>query len=79
MTTLIIWKEEINDTMKIVKFLGESGLVVKAVSVTIKNETREQKGGFIRILLGTLAVSFLGNMLAGKRVVRDGDRVTRIG
>ena len=51
--------------MKIVKFLGESGLVVKAVSVTIKNETREQKGGFIDILLGTLAASFLGNMLAG--------------
>ena len=64
--------------MKIVKFLGESGLVVKAVSVTIKNETREQKCGFIDILLGTLAASFLGNMLAGKRVVRDGDGVTRI-
>ena len=46
MTTLIISNEEMNDIMKIVKSLEESGLSIKGVSETIKNEEKEQKGGF---------------------------------
>ena len=53
-TTLIISNEEMNDIMKIVKSLEESGLFIKAVSETIKNETKEKKGGFLRILFGTI-------------------------
>ena len=53
-TTLVIFNEEMNDIMKIVKSLEESGLFIKAVSETIKNETKEQKGGFLRILFGTI-------------------------
>ena len=58
--------------MKIVKSLEESGLLVKGISETIKNETKEQKGGFVPLLLGTLAASLLGSVLTGKGVIRAG-------
>ena len=60
--------------MKIVKSLEESGLLIKRVSETIKR-TKEQEGGFISMLLGTLAASLLGSMLAGKGVIRSGEGV----
>ena len=53
MTKLIILNEELNDIMKIVKSLEESGLLIKGVSKTIKNEVNEPKGRFLRMLLGT--------------------------
>ena len=51
--TLIISNEEMNDIMKIVKSLEDSGLLIKGVSETIKNDAKEQKGGFLSMLLGT--------------------------
>ena len=63
MTTLIISNEKMSDIMKTVKFLEESGLLIKGVSDTIKNEAKEQKGGFLSMLLGTLDASLLGNLL----------------
>ena len=71
-TTLIIWNEEINDTMKIVQPLEDSNILLKGVTKTIKNATKEKKGGFLSMLLGTLGVSLLENMLAGKGIVRAG-------
>ena len=65
--------------MKIVKSLEESGLLIKGISETIKNEAKEQKGGFLSILLGTLAASILGNALAGKGILRVGEKVTGAG
>ena len=65
MTTLIISNEERNDIMKIVKSLEESGLLIKDVSEIIKNEAKEQKGGFLGMLLGTLGARLLGNLLTG--------------
>ena len=62
-----------NDIMKIVKFLEESGFLIKGVSEKIKNEAKEQTGGFLRMLLATLGASLLGNMLAGKGVMRAGE------
>ena len=62
-----------SDIMKIVKSLEESGLLVKGISETIKNETKEQKGGFVPLLLGTLAASLLGSVLTGKGVIRAGE------
>ena len=56
-TTLITSSEEMNDIMKIIKSLEESGLLIKGVSETIKNEAKEQKGGFFGMLLGTLGAS----------------------
>ena len=65
-TTLIIFNEEMKDIIKIVKSLKESGLLIKGVSETIKNEAKEQKGGFPGMLLGTLGTSLLGNLLTGE-------------
>ena len=45
----------------------------KAVSETIQNKAKEQKGGFLSMLLGTFGASLLGNILAGKGVIRAGD------
>ena len=71
-TTLIIPNEEMNDIMKIVQALEYSDIFLKGVTKTFKNETKEQKGGFLSILLGTLGASLLGNLLAGKGIVRAG-------
>ena len=71
--------EEINDIMKIVKSLEESGLLIKCGSKAIKNEAKEQKGGFLRMLFGTLGASLLGNLLAGKSTIRAGEGTIRAG
>ena len=57
---------------KIIKWLEDYGLLVKGISQTIKYETKEQKGGFLKMLLGTLAASLFGNELTGKGVIRAG-------
>ena len=62
---LIIEQEDMNDVMKIIKALENSGILLKGVSKTIKNETKEQRGGFLSMLLGTLGASLLGNLLTG--------------
>ena len=72
-TTSVISNEEMNDIMKIVKALEDSNFLLKGVSETIKNETKEQKGGFLSMLLGTLGASLLGNLLTGKGFVRAGE------
>ena len=60
-TTLIISNEEINDIMNIVQALEDSNVLLKGVIKTIENETKEQKVGFLSVLLGTLGASLLGN------------------
>ena len=60
------------DIMKIVKFLEDSDLLLKGVSKTVQNEAKEQKGGFLSMLLRTLGASLLGNILAGKGINRTG-------
>ena len=64
--TLIISNGEMNDIMKIVESLKESGLLIKDVKETIKNKAKEQKRGFISMLLGALGASLLGNLLKVK-------------
>ena len=72
-TTLITSNEKRNDIMKIVQALGESNILLKGVTRAIKNETKKKtQGGFLSMLLGTLGASLLGNLLAGKRIVRAG-------
>ena len=71
-TTLIISNEEMNDIMKVVQALEDSNILLKGVTKAIKNETKEQKGGFLSMLLGTLGASLLGNLLTGKRILRAG-------
>ena len=69
-TKLIIANEEINNTMKIVKKLEQSVLLIKGISETIKNETKKQKGEFFSMLLGTLGATLLENLMIGKGKIR---------
>ena len=70
--TLIISIEEMNDIMKVVKALENSHILLKGVTKAIKNETKEQKGGFLSMLLGTFGASLRGKLLAGKGIIRAG-------
>ena len=78
-TTLIISNKDMEDVLEIVRSLEYSGLLLKTVSETIKNEAKEEKGEFISMLLGTLGGSLLGNMLTGKGVIRAGEGTARVG
>ena len=59
---MIISNEEMNDIMKIVQAVEDSNILWKGVTKTIKIETKEQKGGFLSMLIGTLGASLLGNI-----------------
>ena len=77
-TTLIISNEKMNDVMNMVTSLEESRLLIKDVSKTIKHQAKEQKGGFIGMLLGTLSASLLGNLLTGKGTKRASEGKIRV-
>ena len=66
------------DIMKIVS-LEESGLLLKGISETIKNEAKEQKGGFFPMLFRPLAASILGSALTGTGVIRAHEGTIRAG
>ena len=71
---LTIEEEDMNDIMKIIEALENSGVLLKGVSKTIENETKEQRGGFLSMLLGTSGASLLGNLLTGgKGIMRAGE------
>ena len=72
MTTLIISNNEVVDIIKIVKSLEDYGLLVEGFTKTVQNEVKEQKGGFLSMLLSTLGESLLGNLLTGKGIYRAG-------
>ena len=76
---LIIEQEDMNDIIKIIEALENSGILLKGVSKTIENETKEQRGGFLSMLLGTLGASLLGNLLSGKGIMRAGEGIVRAG
>ena len=71
-TTLIISNEEMNDIMKIVQAFEDLNILLKRVNKTIKNETKEQKEGFLGMLLGTLGSILLRNMLTEKGIAKAG-------
>ena len=72
MIALIISNKEMNEIMNIVKALEDSGILLKGITKTIENETKEQKGRFLGMLLSILGGSLLGDMLAGKGIVKAG-------
>ena len=82
-TILIISNDEMDDIIKIVKSLEDSRVLLKGVSETIQNEAKEQRGGFLSMLLGTLGASLLGDILSkvlsGKGVIRAGEGTIRAG
>ena len=77
--TLIISNNEIEDLIKIVKSLEDSGLLLKGITESVQNEIKEQKGGFLNMLLGTLGASLLGGLLTGKGVNKKGKGINRAG
>ena len=77
---LIIELEDMKDIMKIIEALENSGILLKGVSKIIDNETKEQRGGFLSMLLGTLGASLLGKLLrGGKGIMTAGDGIERAG
>ena len=82
-TTLIISNDEMDDILKIVKSLEDCGVLLKGVSETIQNKAKEQRGGFLGTLLGTLEASLLGDLLtknlSGKGTIRAGKGAIRAG
>ena len=84
-TTLAVSNKEMNDIMKIVQALENYNILLKGVTEIIKNETKEQREGFLGILVVTLGSILLGNLLSGKGIVRassgnkKGKRIVRAG
>ena len=76
---LIISNKDIEDLIYIVKSLEDSGLLLNGVTKSVQNEIKEQKGGFLSMLLGTLGASLLGNLLSGKGINKKGEGINRAG
>ena len=81
--TLIISNDEMDDILKIVKSLEDSNVLLKGVSETIQHEAKEQRGGFLSMLLGTLGASLLSDVLSkglsGKGIITAGKGTIRAG
>ena len=81
--TLIISNNDMQDLLKTVKSLEDSGILLNGITETVKNEVKEQKGGFLSMLLGTLGASMLGDLLteklSGRGVIRAGEGTIRAG
>ena len=82
-TILIISNDEMDDILKIVKSVEDSGVLLKGVGETFQNEAKEKKGGFLSMLLGTLGTSLLGDLLtknlSGKGAIRAVEGTIRAG
>ena len=82
-STLIIPNDEMNDIIKVVKSLEDSGVLLKGVGETIQHEAKEQRGRFLSMLLGTLGASLLGDVLSkglsGRGVIRAAEGTIRAG
>ena len=80
-TVLIIPNDEIEDIIKILKSLEDSGLLLEGITETVQSEVKKEKGGFLSTLLGTLGASLLGNLLTGKGIyrARKGQGINRAG
>ena len=81
-TTLTISNDDMQDLLKIVKSLEDSGILLDRITETVKNEVKEQKGSFLSMLLGTLGASLLGDLLtknlSGRGVIRAGKETIRV-
>ena len=78
-TILIISNKDMKDLIKTVKPLEDSGLLLNGVTELVQNEMKEQEGGFLSTLLGTLGASLLVCLLAGKGIHRAGEGIVRAG
>ena len=72
-TTLVISNDDMQDLLKIIKSLKNSGVLLDGITETVKNEVKEQRDGFLSTLLSVLGASLLTSMLSGKSVIRAGE------
>ena len=79
----MISHDHMQGLLKIVKPLEDSGILLEGITETVKNEVKEQKHGFVSMLLGTLGASLLGDLLtkhlSGRGVIRAGEGTIRAG
>ena len=79
-TTLIISNDYLNNLLEVIKSLEKNGIILDGITETLKNEVKEQKGGFLSMLLGVLGASLLGALLtknlSGRGVIRAGKKQT---
>ena len=78
-TRLIISNDDMQDLLKIIKSLENSGVLLDGITETVKNEVEEQRGGFLSTLLNVLGSSILDNILSGKGIIRAGEETIRAG
>ena len=82
-TTLIVSNDDMQDLLKIVNSLEDSGILLDGITETVKNEVKEQEGSFLSMLLVTLGASLLGDLLtknlSGRGVIRSGEGTIRTG
>ena len=78
-TTLVFSNQSLNGIMTKIKSPKHADLSIKCVGKTVENKLKEQKGGFLGMLAATFGATLLGNMLAGRRVIRSGEGVIRAG
>ena len=76
--TLIVSNNDMEDIIKIVKYLEDSGLFSKGVTESVQNEVKEQKRGFLSALLDILGASLLGNLLTRKGINRAGEGIVKV-
>ena len=76
---LFIEQDDMNDIIKIIEAFENSGMLLKGVTKTIEKETKEQRGGFLSMLLGTLGASLLDYLLSGKGLTRAGEGIVKAG
>ena len=67
------------DLIKIVKSLEDSGLLLKEVTESVQNEVKEQKVGLLSMLFGTWGAILLGSLLTGKGINKKGKWINRAG
>ena len=77
--TLITSNDDLNDIMQIIQALEDSSILLKGVTRSVATQTKEQKGEFLSMLLGTLGTSLLGNLLTGKGMLRAGEGILHAG
>ena len=78
-TTFVDGNNEMKDLSKIVKCLEDSRILLRGVSETVESDVKEQRGGFLTMLMGTLAANLLSSMLTGKGIIRAGEGTIRTG
>ena len=79
----MISNDDTQDLLKIAKSLEDSGILLDGITETVKNEVKEQKGGFLSMFLGTLGTSLLGELLtknlSDRGVIGAGEGTVRAG